>query len=302
MTKVRILLYHGVISDHLESDGRNSSGKHISISKFEDQMKFVSKNYNLISMQEINDFYAGKQKILQDSLAITFDDGFYNNFSNAWKILEKYNVPATIYLSSGFLSSKKRIWTDKLEIIFLDPKINFVKINGSKKIEFNSLEDRIIELTKLKKKLKKIKYSNLIKFIKEVTKLNIVNMNILPELYDFMTWECVKEMNKSNLISFGAHTIDHTSLSKIDFNEAKRQILVSLNEVSSVLGERIKLFSYPEGQIDDFNEKIVKFLKSINLNHCPTAISGNNYLNESDPFYLKRYFVNGHNNLLELLS
>ena len=58
-------------------------------------------------------------------------------------------------------------------------KINFVKINGSKEIKFNSFEDRIIELTKLKKKLKKLKHSNLIKFINQFTKLNMVNMNIL---------------------------------------------------------------------------------------------------------------------------
>ena len=49
MTELNVLLYHGVITDELELNGENSSGKHILFSDFYKQMKYVSEKYNLVN-------------------------------------------------------------------------------------------------------------------------------------------------------------------------------------------------------------------------------------------------------------
>ena len=98
-------------------------------------------------------------------------------------------------------------------------------------------------------------------------------------------------MNKSSLISFGAHTVDHVSLTSVSKKEAKNQIINSIGSLSSKINENVKLFSYPEGQKEDFDKSIINILKSIKINHCPTAIHGVNNFKKADPYYLKRIMV-----------
>ena len=87
---------------------RNSSGKHVLFSDFYKQMQHVSEKYNLVTMFDIADHISGK-KIDNDSVAVTFDDGFLNNYKYAWQVLENFKVPATFYLSTGFISEKKNL-------------------------------------------------------------------------------------------------------------------------------------------------------------------------------------------------
>ena len=142
-----ILLYHGIYNDKLILNGRNSSKKHIKASIFEKQISYLAKNKKLISMNNIRDAYDRNFNIENGSVAITFDDGFLNNYKIAWPILEKYNVPATFYLSTRFISEKKKIWTDLIENLILTTKQEYlefkIKLNQycfpikNKKIKLN---------------------------------------------------------------------------------------------------------------------------------------------------------------------
>jgi len=293
MSKLNILLYHGVISDQLKLGGRNSSGKHIRKNQFAKQMQYISKNFNLVSMIDLEKHILKKKIIEKDSVAVTFDDGFDNNYNIAWDVLENYKVPATFYISTGFISKRKKIWTDILEIIFLNNKnkaIRFISNGKIKKTNLGNKLDRISKLNILKKKLKKKRNDCLKEFIKNIKMLNIYEGNFYPELYNFMTWEKIIEMNKSNLIDFGAHTVNHISLTKVDYQNAKYEINKSLKTLYETIRQDVKLFSYPEGQASDFDNKIIDFLRG-KINHCPSAIKGINDLNKLSPFKLKRTMV-----------
>lgn len=89
----RILMYH-MISNHIK--GAKFNSLRVSPSMFEKQIAYLSSNgWSFYTMSEI----AQKKEILPNkSIAITFDDGYEDNFTNALPILEKYNAKATIYL------------------------------------------------------------------------------------------------------------------------------------------------------------------------------------------------------------
>ena len=112
-----------------------------------------------------------------------------------------------------------------------------------------------------------------------------------PLLSDFMDWDQVRKMNESHLIDFGAHTVDHESLTKISWSEMHHQIKRSLDDVATEIGHAVRLFSYPEGQETDFDENVIGVLKDLNLKHAPSAIAGTNRLLETDPFTLRRRMV-----------
>jgi peptidoglycan/xylan/chitin deacetylase (PgdA/CDA1 family) len=112
--KLTILLYHGVtnsLSDGIE----NFSHKHLSIKDFENHIRFIKKNCNILSMDDVVNIKNEGGHWPQNAVAVTFDDGFKNNFTTAAPILEKYGCPATFYICAGMINANLMFWVDKIE-------------------------------------------------------------------------------------------------------------------------------------------------------------------------------------------
>ena len=67
---------------------------------FEMQMKFLGENFDVIPINELEGHLRSKSD--EFKVIITFDDGYIDNKLNAIPILEKYNIPATIYFVTRF--------------------------------------------------------------------------------------------------------------------------------------------------------------------------------------------------------
>ena len=114
-----VLLYHGVHPDELELGPRNSSGKHISRSRFDAEMALLSQTQPIVTMRQIAAAHRGDIELPDGAVAVTFDDGFLNNYTEAWPVLEKYGVPATFYLAAGYIGTGRMMWSDRLEAVVL---------------------------------------------------------------------------------------------------------------------------------------------------------------------------------------
>lgn len=91
---VPILMYH-YIND--EEPSRSKLG--VSPKSFERQMRFLKEhNYNVVTLDKITDLIKYKKRIPPKTLAITFDDGYIDNYTNAYPVLKKYNIPAAIFV------------------------------------------------------------------------------------------------------------------------------------------------------------------------------------------------------------
>jgi polysaccharide deacetylase len=75
---------------------------------FDWQMKYlVDHGYHTISPDELYAFLEGKGTLPDRPVLITFDDGYVDNYTNAYPILKKYNLKATIFIVTGFVSERK---------------------------------------------------------------------------------------------------------------------------------------------------------------------------------------------------
>jgi peptidoglycan/xylan/chitin deacetylase (PgdA/CDA1 family) len=94
-----ILMYHQ-ISDYLGQLPLN-----VTPSLFEKQIKYLlSRNFKVISLTQLVEYLKGNSTLPPKSVVITFDDGYKNNYLHAYPILKKYNLPATIFLITGFVN------------------------------------------------------------------------------------------------------------------------------------------------------------------------------------------------------
>jgi peptidoglycan/xylan/chitin deacetylase (PgdA/CDA1 family) len=102
---ITVLAYHRVAIDE---DDINA----VSLENFEKQMAFLKRRYSVIRLDELlSRMNAGLND--ERSVVITFDDGYLDNYTNAVPILEKYELPASFFISTGFIGSTKGFMHDK---------------------------------------------------------------------------------------------------------------------------------------------------------------------------------------------
>jgi len=77
-------------------------------------MEYLSKNYNVLPLDELIDAIKSGRKLRDYTCAITFDDGWQDNYKNAFPVLKKYHLPATIFITTGFIGSYEWFYHDKI--------------------------------------------------------------------------------------------------------------------------------------------------------------------------------------------
>lgn len=292
----KILCYHGVITNKKKIGLLNYNGKHIIAQDFDKQMFFLKKNENVIALKDILNI---KEKNNKTYSIITFDDGFKNNYKVAYKILKKYNLPATFFICPGIIDKKKLFWVDEIELClnYTKKKSFCISINNRKKeFDISNLHKKTNVCEIIKKICKKEKNTNRKSIIKNLIKeLNIVKLKKLKHLHDVLSWQDIKKMSATKLFDFGIHSYNHEIYSRLPSVEQNRNILKSKKKVYDKTGIKTYLASYPEGKKSDFNKKTIEYMIKNKIKICPMAVPGLNRLNTNN-FYLKRYMV-GFNNL-----
>lgn len=94
-------MYHSV-SDSFESD------LSVTVRQFEQQMVYLSENFNVISLEKAVEYIKNGDIPEKNSIVITFDDGYKDNYCNAYPILKKLKLPATIFLLVSYIGTSSK--------------------------------------------------------------------------------------------------------------------------------------------------------------------------------------------------
>lgn len=287
-----ILCYHGVTKE-ISQGIENYSGKHIKVELFEEQMDYIARHLNPISMQEL---LAGLKAGLftPRSVVVTFDDGYENIYTTAWPILMKYKIPATIYLTTGYIENQSAYWVDLIENLINQYPQGLLSVQIKQEhftYHIDSPQSRIQTLQNLKGKLKMYPISVAEETIKKVEEqipspldwLTVPNFRI-------MNWQQIREMQEDALITIGSHTVNHNILSILPSSELKHEVGGARTALIDALGIQSDLFAYPNGQENDFTRDTLAYLAQAGFSSAVTTIP--DFINiGDDPLRLNRYIV-----------
>ena len=287
-----IFLFHGVYKTN-NFKLVNYTRKHLPKNYFIKIIKNLKKNGNCISMNEV--LYKIKNKILFDdySYAITFDDGFYNNYSIAFPILKKLDLPATFYITYDFIKYGLASWTDQLEFIIEKSKKGSFDTPIGKIFFNNSIKSKIKLLNRIRKELKSNKKIDPYKFTELIVKeLNFKkNYKVLNfSIFKKMKWEHVKKIHNAKLFTIGGHSKRHSILSYLNNRQLQNELKDSVYGMARILKNNIIHYSYPEGLKGTYGKREISHLKKRGIKICPSANFGINN-NNSNLFNLKRINV-----------
>lgn len=289
--KLAIFLFHGIINKNTKSI-RNYNNKHIFKERFINIIESLVRNGNPVSMSEVIEYCNGKY-LPKKSFAITFDDGFKNNLDNGLPILEKYNVPATIYTTTNFIEMNQMSWIDRIEWAFEKKdtfSLNLPWNNFSVKVSSYKIKKEVLEqIRDMVKKNKEYNPNILADDIQLQLNLPLINSNS-SELDQKLSWDDLRLLISNPKITIGGHTHTHKILSYLNKKDLEFEISNSVNLLKKNLKMPCIHFSYPEGLEYCYNKNVILCLKKNGIQCCPTALHGLNQLH-SDPFQLKRITV-----------
>lgn len=255
-----VLAYHRIldISDindyHYDSEVIDAT-----IDGFEKQMKFISKHYNPISIQDLYNYTNTNNPLPKNPILITFDDGFNDNYYNAFPILKKYNIPATLFIATNHIGTDQPFWFERLShLILTTPKteLSIDELNFHKNITNNINERRqiyndCVELLKYKNKTTCIRIIDKLEQEHSITISNDDKKMSCP-----LTWKQCQEMAES-VITFGSHGASHTIFTQLEDNELHTELAKSKKIIEDKIKCPVIALSFPNGQTNDFNTSIV---------------------------------------------
>lgn len=255
-----VLMYHHVLT----SEEIPHSGSHPAIivdrETFAEQMAVVKQRFKVLSLQEFADRMERKIPFEHSSCLITFDDGWQDNFTNALPILQRYKLPAVVFLPVNFIGKSRLFWQEALVHLLvlavmtarreptreaklrdlIDP-LGFGEI-----LNFHDVDPRPKIIEVFTQKRRAMTPSLVDTTLAELRSELCVESGDTKGTDSFLDWEQVDRMLR-NGIEFGGHGAEHRLLSEISIDEAREDIRVSKEVFDQRVTGATPTFSYPRG-------------------------------------------------------
>ena len=290
--KGAILVYHRVLpDDQIKAD--LDFGLTVSCHNFEKQIKKLKSKYKVCSMDEfVDNLKKNKNEFM---LAITFDDGYKDNLIHALPILEKFEIPASIYITTKFLNENIVMWWYELSEVIRDnstlrfefEKKNFyfsIKNHKQKLIAFKNLKNIFLNL--------KIDKQN--ELLEKIT--NTEKRKNYSEIC--LNSKEVKILDKHPLITIGSHSHNHLNFRILSNDEIQHEVTKSSEILENLLNHEIKHFCYPYGGKNQASHREFDIIENLNFD---SAVTGRTYpIKNYNLFSLPRIYV-GKNTCEEML-
>jgi peptidoglycan/xylan/chitin deacetylase (PgdA/CDA1 family) len=287
-----IFLFHGVIKNSNYAV-RNYTRKHLEKDYFYRLIKDLQQSGYPLSMDEVVEHHQTGEPFPPRAYAVTFDDGFENNYSIAAPILKDLGIPTTFYIATGYIENITMPWTDRIEYCLEMVDAGKVSFPWSQTIyAFQSPEDKIRILDYLRDHVKRDSSIDTDEMVSSVfLQCGVKEIKQSNDPLDLkMSWQQVRELDQDDSFIVGGHSHRHAILSFLDDTELETDIQTSFDlllEKASICPQH---YAYPEGLAHCYSEQVIKVLANHGIICCPTAIEGINRVSDN-LFHLKRVMV-----------
>jgi peptidoglycan/xylan/chitin deacetylase (PgdA/CDA1 family) len=236
--RLSILIFHRVLAqpDPLfpgEQDVR----------RFDEVLSWVARWFQVMPLdQAVSQLATGT--LPARAAAITFDDGYADNATQALPLLKQHGMTATFFIASSFLDGG-RMWNDSV--------IEMVRAHRGKAVDLrdiglgvHSLETNQQREAAIGSLLGQIKYLEPLKRQETVSAIEKLAKALLPSDL-MMTADQVRQLHREGM-QIGAHTCSHPILARVTDDEAQNEMRAGKVALETLIGDEVTLFAYPNGR------------------------------------------------------
>jgi peptidoglycan/xylan/chitin deacetylase (PgdA/CDA1 family) len=280
-------MYHGVT----QSDYQPPVWTQLPITIFKKQVEWLAQNYNPVTLSQVVAAIKGGDNLPPKSVLLTFDDGLKNNYTVAFPILKQFEVPAAIFLTVDFIDSERFFWVDELYLALVSAHEQGKTIvlshrEAKSKVKAGHLWEAYLTMVEF---LKRIPEKDRILRMKAILDQVSIERERYQNDFGLLSWKNVIEMEKSNLIEFGAHTANHRILTSIPDEELTDELFGAKERLEEHLSHKVTSFCYPNGGFGkDYLPKHREMLQAAGYD-CAFSTNRGLFINGIDhPFSIPR--------------
>jgi peptidoglycan/xylan/chitin deacetylase (PgdA/CDA1 family) len=266
-----ILRYHAICGPdgHAYAD----PGICVTPASFERHVAYLTSRYRVLSLPDAVACLREGKSLPSNAVAITFDDGYADNLPAA-RLLYRYGVSATFYITAGCLSGGAPFWPSEIRqlvmrvtapLIELDAAGTGVSIPCATDAERHSAIRTLAQLFK----------SHTIPVRERLREQLRAAAGDGGETRSFMlTWDELREMHRLGM-TIGAHTVTHPNLPNAGLADAWQEISGSRKRLEDELSARVTMFSYPNGGAERYmTAEIARLVRDAGFEGASTSWNG----------------------------
>jgi peptidoglycan/xylan/chitin deacetylase (PgdA/CDA1 family) len=290
--RLLVLMYHRVLPPGHPDLRSEQPGMYVSPATLAMHLELLRRHeFNLVHLDDWLEAAGTATPLAARSCAITFDDGWRDNYDYAYPILKRASAPATIYLVSDLVGTQYSFWPNSLarvlakyDAALLDGMPHWLRqcvLDASGGVTAGTLDPEKIDAVIMGCKAT---HSDA-EMLAVVCRLEATQPGAAAaDARDLMSWEEIHEMRSNGLVRFGSHTRRHTRLAGAASAEVLQdEVIGSRQAIERQLGTPPATFCYPNG---DTSPQAIDIVRSAYRGAVTTRKGW--HLAKHDPFLIRR--------------
>ena len=252
-----VVSYHRVVEHFAESSRTSIASMLISTRMFEQHLDWIGRHYEFASLDEIGTRLEAGTGFAKPTAAVAFDDGYRDVYENAFPLLVKKGIPATVFVVTGMVGTQQMQIHDKLYLLL---KSAFLNARQTSRQVVEILQNAGIEVPKMEwiSRMQPAAFPVMAALIDGVPQAQAnrlievlearfgIGTGRLDELSS-LSWEMLREMQSAGM-TIGSHTRSHALLTNESNETVIEETARSRRDLENELGVAVQQFAYPDGR------------------------------------------------------
>lgn len=234
-------------------------------------VKYKNAGFSFLSLDQLYDVLSGKKDISKPFVCFTMDDGYLDNFENAYPIFIKHQVPFAIFVATDFPDKKAILWWYVIEELILNS--TEVLLSDGSKYTCKTFQEKWDTFRYIREKVLLLNQNNLVNELNEL----FANYQLdwfAPIQNLSMNWEQVKTLSQEPLCTIGGHTVTHVALNRLSMEILDSEIMTGINIIKVHTGYEPKYFAYPYGSEKENSEREYNYVRNSDIKMAFVSYGG----------------------------
>lgn len=263
----RIFMYHRFSA--------KPTAKRLTAAVFRQQILMLRERCEIVSLSESMERARSRRNGRKPIAVITVDDGYDDFHEIAFPILRELDVPATLFVTTGFVERNLFLWPDQIRVMltkcaggeytlkdFWEGERIRLGEDSSREDAWNLLADRLVFESPATR-------AAAVSSLEQSLGVQLSADDMID--YRAMSWAQLRELS-SHGIEIGDHSHTHPHLPSLTADAARMDLSISKRILEETIGSPVRSFAYPNGTRRDMNEEIVRILKDLGYRQAVLSV------------------------------